>query len=60
MVRYNKNIPGPGNYLVPSTLDNKGISLRPRLADMSLKHLKDVRLKILRYLDQEHIHFPHQ
>lgn len=60
MVRYNKSIPGPGNYIVPSTLDNKGISLKPRLADMSLKHLKDVNLKLFRYLDQEPIHFPLQ
>lgn len=42
VVKYSKSIPAPGDYVVPSTLDNKGVSLRPRLVDTSLKHLKDV------------------
>lgn len=60
VVRYNKSIPAPGDYLVPSTLDNKGISLRPRLVDTSLKHLKDVDFHLVRFLGQELIHFPLQ
>lgn len=43
VVKYSKSIPAPGDYIVPSTLDNKGVSLRPRLVDTSLKHLKDVK-----------------
>lgn len=42
MVKYNKSLPGPSQYEVPSTLEKKGTTLKPRLADMSLKYIKDV------------------
>ena len=34
-----KYIPGPGNYQNFSTLDNSNITLKPRLPDLSQKHL---------------------
>ena len=43
MLKYNKSLPGPSSYSIPSTLENKGATLKPRLADTSLKYLKDVK-----------------
>lgn len=60
MLKYNKSIPGPSSYSIPSTLDNKGASMKPRLADTSLKYLKDVtNAKNYRFLGLEHIQYLH-
>ena len=45
MVKYNLSIPGPSQYQVGSTLTKKGASMKPRLADLSLKYIKDVIIK---------------
>ena len=44
-LKYSKSIPGPDSYSIPSSLEKRGSSLKPRLADMSLNHLKDVAIK---------------
>ena len=40
-LRGSKIIPGP-SYSLPSTLDKKSVSLKPRLSDLSDKYLKSV------------------
>ncbi len=35
-----KYIPGPGNYRAYSTLENNSATIRSRLPDKSLEHLK--------------------
>lgn len=61
LIKYNKSMPGPSQYLVPSTLEKKSASFRPKLADLSLKYIKDVKLVIIdRSLAQAPIHFPRQ
>ena len=47
MLKYNKSVPGPNSYTIPTTLEHKGASLKPRLADTSLKYLKDVSIQII-------------
>ena len=42
ILKYNRSIPGPSSYSIPSTLDKKGASFKPRLPDVSQKYLKDV------------------
>lgn len=39
---FRKGIPGPGNYKVYSTLENKNITLKPRIPDRSADHAKKI------------------
>jgi len=47
MVKYSQSLPGPSQYEVGSTLTKKGASMKPRLADLSLKYIKDVLIKLM-------------
>lgn len=42
ILKYNQSIPGPNSYSISTTLNNRGVSMKTRLVDTSLKHLKDV------------------
>lgn len=39
---FRKGIPGPGNYKIYSTLENKNITLKPRIPDRSADHAKKI------------------